>query len=167
MDALKPTSGGLTLVVTVLFLLGQLSQVSGLPFEKVTVTLVNELWTKSPLYLRCRSDDDDLGVQLLYYKQSYRWSFRINIWETTNFWCDFHWDFTPEIFVSGMFTIYDARRDQVRKSCEGKTRATQGSSVMGFQFAVRIFVGYGERDNRERRERNESEILKKQSLIEI
>ncbi|KAK9276331.1 hypothetical protein L1049_005863 [Liquidambar formosana] len=109
MDPLKRTSGGLVLlVVTVMFFMKQPSQVFGFPIlQKVDVIIVNELgFPKAPLTLHCRSKDDDLGVHVLHYQQTFRWTFRNHLWEDTVFWCDFQWNSEPRVRYHASVTIY-------------------------------------------------------------
>ncbi|KAK9291321.1 hypothetical protein L1049_019266 [Liquidambar formosana] len=116
MDTLKHNTGGLMLVLTVLFFSGQVLQVSGL-FDKVKVIIANEL--ERPLTLHCKSKDDDLGRHVLQHWKEYSWAFRVNFWQTTLFWCNFQWHLQRNILVEGSFKIYEARKDQERcqKSC--------------------------------------------------
>ncbi|KAK8464111.1 hypothetical protein PHAVU_011G123901, partial [Phaseolus vulgaris] len=51
--------------------------------------------------------DSDLGVQQLHASESFRWRFRVNLFQTTLFHCIFQWN-----GVSHSFDIYKARRDE-------------------------------------------------------
>lgn len=52
-----------------------------------------------PLYLHCKSADNDLGMHVLSLYQSYDWSFKMNWIKSTLFSCDFWWLGRHEGFV--------------------------------------------------------------------
>ncbi|KAK9291574.1 hypothetical protein L1049_019522 [Liquidambar formosana] len=115
-------------VVLIVFFLGLLSQVSGfLTFltPKVGVYLINELGPGKKLTLHCRSKDKDLGWHQISFLEMYGWHFRINLWRTTLFWCNFSW-YNAGIRYDGSFKIYDAARDEGRCAvlCDWKVRPT-------------------------------------------
>ncbi|KAF4355339.1 hypothetical protein F8388_026609 [Cannabis sativa] len=58
--------------------------------KQITVKTTNGI-VDTDLTLHCKSKDDDLGVQLLHYNDSFQFSFTPNIWETTLFYCSFQW----------------------------------------------------------------------------
>lgn len=59
-------------------------------FDKEHVIIKNRLpGLDPPLILRCRSKDDDLGIHTLHLFKTYEWSFRMNTFKTTLFYCDF------------------------------------------------------------------------------
>ncbi|KAF3457607.1 hypothetical protein FNV43_RR02265 [Rhamnella rubrinervis] len=45
----------------------------------------------SVVKVHCQSADNDLGVHYLGYGEAVSWSFNINIWDTTLFFCDIVW----------------------------------------------------------------------------
>lgn len=51
-----------------------------------TITVVNRCGEL--IAVKCASADDDLGWKELDDEESYSFSFRDNIWGTTDFWCD-------------------------------------------------------------------------------
>lgn len=58
-----------------------------IPFEQWTVQVVNNMKSGQPLFLHCKSKDDDLGVHKLRAGQQFSWKFRENIVQSTLFWC--------------------------------------------------------------------------------
>ncbi|KAL0561703.1 hypothetical protein IC582_002143 [Cucumis melo] len=61
-----------------------------LPLQKWHVHVVNGL-TNDTLSVHCKSKDDDLGPHnLLSIGAEFQWSFKINVWRTTLYWCLLH-----------------------------------------------------------------------------
>jgi len=58
---------------------------------KVTVEITNTLEGKENLNIHCKSKDDDIGHHLLYYNQSFQWSFGTDFLGRTLFFCSFKW----------------------------------------------------------------------------
>ena len=58
---------------------------------KVTVEITNTLEGKENLNIHCKSKDDDIGHHLLYYNQSFQWSFGTDFLGRTLFFCSFQW----------------------------------------------------------------------------
>ncbi|KAK9265663.1 hypothetical protein L1049_025378 [Liquidambar formosana] len=112
MDTLNCLSRVLLLVVV--FSFGQRSQVSGIVLDRVYVHIINELGPYQKLTFNCKSADDDLGRHVLNYKDFYTWSFYVNFWDLTLFWCNFEWEMSKGKKIDGSFDIYDAQRDQDR-----------------------------------------------------
>ncbi|KAF5731425.1 hypothetical protein HS088_TW18G00102 [Tripterygium wilfordii] len=57
---------------------------------KFHVHIVNGFKT-DVLYSHCKSKDDDLGIRQTSPGQEYEWSFHLNIWGTTLYFCSFWW----------------------------------------------------------------------------
>ncbi|KAL3536019.1 hypothetical protein ACH5RR_004480 [Cinchona calisaya] len=78
--------------------------------EKVHVTVINGLGNGRIMSIHCQSRDDDLGNHILPDGHATEWSFRVNIWGTTVFYCDVTW------IDSSMhhFDAYSHRRDHNR-----------------------------------------------------
>ncbi|KAF7814535.1 leguminosin group486 secreted peptide [Senna tora] len=74
--------------------------------RKTHVKVNNFLDNDLDLTLHCKSADDDLGVQILRYDQNFEWSFVVNVFGTTLFYCSFQWE--GEFHH---FDIYKAERD--------------------------------------------------------
>ncbi|KAK7342362.1 hypothetical protein VNO80_25312 [Phaseolus coccineus] len=72
-----------------------------------TVVVENGLEGGQDLFFHCKSSDSDLGVQQLHLNGTFRWRFRVNLFETTLFHCIFQWEGASHSFV-----IYKAKRDQ-------------------------------------------------------
>ena len=56
---------------------------------KWQVTIYN-YQTNSVLHAHCKSEDDDLSERVLDKRAQFNWSFRMNFWHTTLFWCNFN-----------------------------------------------------------------------------
>lgn len=74
--------------------------------ETANVIIDNYLQDRSELTLHCKSKDDDLGVQVVPFKGSFQFHFRVNFRMTTLFFCSFQWEEKLE-----HFDIYKAWRD--------------------------------------------------------
>ncbi|XP_026438688.1 S-protein homolog 5-like [Papaver somniferum] len=105
-----------TLLVLSLF---QAQTVEGIKtiWSKKTVTLQNDIGPNITLIIHCRSSEDDLGEQILYYKQNFQWRFSVNVWETTKFVCESSWkdatkgDGHSNRGYEEKFTAYSPTRD--------------------------------------------------------
>jgi hypothetical protein len=73
---------------------------------KRQVIIVNALEGNLDLTIHCKSADDDLGIHLLHYNDSFSWRFNNNFFNTTLFYCSFKWN--NEIHY---FDIYKFKRD--------------------------------------------------------
>lgn len=60
--------------------------------ETANVIIDNYLQDRSELTLHCKSKDDDLGVQVVPFKGSFQFHFRVNFRMTTLFFCSFQWE---------------------------------------------------------------------------
>lgn len=62
-------------------------------FSKCHVEIFSRLPSNTPqVRLHCRSKDDDLGYHNLAVNQMFTFSFNMNVWQTTLFYCDFWWN---------------------------------------------------------------------------
>lgn len=59
-----------------------------------------------PLIIHCKSKDDDLGEHSLKVGEDFRWHFKINIWFSTLFFCDFNWG-----QMSRTFNVFTFRKE--------------------------------------------------------
>ncbi|XP_024021685.1 S-protein homolog 5 [Morus notabilis] len=59
--------------------------------------------------VHCASKDTDLGTHKLTFGGNFHWSFNVNFWRTTLFYCDKSWD-----NVKGHFDVFMAKRDTHR-----------------------------------------------------
>ncbi|GFP95437.1 hypothetical protein PHJA_001688000 [Phtheirospermum japonicum] len=68
-------------------------------FKKNRISIYNDLPRNSkPLYVRCQSGNDDLGMRTLYPGQGFDWSFRKNVFGETLFFCHFYWESKERVF---------------------------------------------------------------------
>ncbi|OVA13269.1 Plant self-incompatibility S1 [Macleaya cordata] len=90
---------------------GCLPTVSGWYNHRVHVHVNNILYPGTNMTLHCKSKDDDLGEQIRTFGQDFEWSFGVNFWDTTLFWCNIWWSPSPGRLIEGGFHIYDSKRD--------------------------------------------------------
>lgn len=76
---------------------------------QIKVAILNNLSDNQDVKLHCQSKDDDLGVHVVPFNGTFEWSFRVNFWFTTLFYCQFTWR-----DASSTFNIYEAKRDDER-----------------------------------------------------
>ncbi|KAL3650335.1 hypothetical protein CASFOL_006738 [Castilleja foliolosa] len=77
------------------------------PLAKTRVVLQN-LIPKQNVTIHCWSSDDDLGTHQLAFNATFSWHFRLNLWMTTKFVCDFTTNKN-----SGRYTVYDIYHEYV------------------------------------------------------
>lgn len=124
-------------VVVLAFMVGM----SRCKAEKTTnVTITNMLDGKMDLKIHCKSKDDDLGVHVLPYTQPYSFTFKINFWGTTLFYCSFVWK--NELH---WFDIFDATRDKFCSEglCSWNIVET-GPCFVGFSKTTKCFDWYND-----------------------
>lgn len=56
-------------------------------FHKWQIHVLNELSNDQMLFVHCKSRDDNLGQHNVSVGNEFNWSFRVNFWNTTLFWC--------------------------------------------------------------------------------
>lgn len=81
----------------------------GIHLEKTVVWIYNNLGPALDLTIHCKFKKDDLGTHVILYQSNYQWSFHVNFWETTLFFCGLSWQ-----EGSGVFDIFVAMRDEYR-----------------------------------------------------
>ncbi|CAK9136201.1 unnamed protein product [Ilex paraguariensis] len=59
--------------------------------RRVRVSIVNRLGNGRTMNIHCQSRDDDLGYLRIPDGYETEWSFNVNIWGTTLFYCDVQW----------------------------------------------------------------------------
>lgn len=91
----------------------------GTELAKVIVVIRNEMDTNTSVAVHCKSKNDDLGIQTLQIGQSFRFKFRVNLFRTTLFFCNFQWE-SNGVIVTKWFDIYDAKNKDKRAcvTCE-------------------------------------------------
>ncbi|XP_062088952.1 S-protein homolog 5-like [Humulus lupulus] len=107
---------------------------SNSPWDRKFVRVVNKLDEGLSLTIHCKSKNDDLGVHVLGRDEYFEWTFYVNLWETTLFFCRFDWR-----DASKTFDAYRAIRDIHRcNHClwEAKPDAIYGSTESGHRPIV-------------------------------
>ncbi|XP_050211853.1 S-protein homolog 5-like [Mercurialis annua] len=74
--------------------------------HKTNVYVDNSLDYGLDLTLHCKSKDNDLGIKLLHFDETFKFTFRPTFWGTTEFFCSFQWKDRFE-----WFSIYVDNRD--------------------------------------------------------
>ncbi|EEF44290.1 conserved hypothetical protein [Ricinus communis] len=93
---------------------------AGFSPSKTLVRITNEMDGGLDLTIHCKSRNDDLGAQLLHPQGSFEFHFRVNFWETTQYYCSFHWTGQFQ-----WFDIYIAARDDFKcNECFWKIKQT-------------------------------------------
>ncbi|KAJ9182191.1 hypothetical protein P3X46_006214 [Hevea brasiliensis] len=80
--------------------------------ERYNVYIINDL-NQDVLNVHCKSKDDDLGAHKLQVKEKFHFTFRVNLWGTTLFWCNFNWG--NNINHGGGYRIFWYKDDLLRK----------------------------------------------------
>ncbi|KAA0026186.1 hypothetical protein IC582_002119 [Cucumis melo] len=57
------------------------------PLSSWEIHIKNGLSNGQALFVQCKSKDSDLGKQTLSTGAEFKWNFKVNIWDTTLFWC--------------------------------------------------------------------------------
>ncbi|XP_028785456.1 S-protein homolog 29-like [Neltuma alba] len=83
-----------------------------LMLAKTRVKVFNYLEHHQDLILHCRSEDDDLQPHRIGYGEHFEWSFRVNFFGRTQYYCSFQW---PGAALK-WFDIYIGWRDD--KLCD-------------------------------------------------
>lgn len=60
---------------------------AGVPYGTWHVHVVNNLSAGKTLFAHCKSKSDDLGERNLAPGTEFNWSFKVNFWGTTLYWC--------------------------------------------------------------------------------
>ena len=111
------------LLILLILSMSSFDTVGGFSFlwQRVFVEVLNDLGQGLDLTIHCKSDDDDLGVQLIKYPDVlFKFNFRPNAKGTNLFYCTFHW--SNEFCC---FNIYVFDRDHPQCSnCSWKIRPT-------------------------------------------
>lgn len=98
--------------------------------RRVQVHVINRLPDGIPMTLHCHSHDNDLGQSILEEDDEFNWSFRVNLWGTTLFYCDVQWDSDDSIW--NHFNAYDADRDYRRCRSECWWMISQEQLLYGY-----------------------------------
>ncbi|KAK9102505.1 hypothetical protein Sjap_019759 [Stephania japonica] len=93
--------------------------------KKKHVHVVNNIDSASnPIYVHCKSGDDDLGSQYLQLNQEFQWSFRDNIFGSTLFFCTINWNNVHDGKRYGLvYDSYVALKTPCDKDCIWSARS--------------------------------------------
>ena len=64
-----------------------LALVCSKPLSPWEIHIKNGLSDGKALFVQCKSKDSDLGERTLSTGAEFKWNFKVNIWDTTLFWC--------------------------------------------------------------------------------
>ncbi|KAF8402044.1 hypothetical protein HHK36_012996 [Tetracentron sinense] len=117
----------------VLLLLALALSESAVVLGKYHVYVINELDKGSSLTIHCKSKDDDLGMHVLPYGSNFTWSFNVNLWGTTLFWCTFQLG-----ELKGQYNVFKARRDSAFDIVTTNNLYTQQGLKMSSDTAVAV-----------------------------
>ena len=105
---------------------------------KTHVTVRNRLDGKLDLTLHCKSEDDDLGAQLLHYDQTYEFSFNPRFLGITLFYCTFRWQ-----GACHWFDIYRQDRD-ICTHCNWNVTQAEPCRILGGGGADRVCYNWNQ-----------------------
>lgn len=113
----------LVIVILVLFSFSKIN-------HAIHVHILNMLDDGQSIKLHCRSKDDDIGNFILEQGEAAEWSFSINFWGTTLFYCDMQ--FSNSSKISYHFDAFSTERDWER--CYSKCRwiISEKGSLYGY-----------------------------------
>ncbi|WCJ25999.1 Plant self-incompatibility protein S1 family [Euphorbia peplus] len=89
------------LIVSLIF-----SSIPKFGLAKTTVIIHNDVGPGEIVKVHCKSKDDDLGIHVVQFNQSYQWRFRVDWMDRTLFFCGI-----ATRHGSGIYDIYKAKRD--------------------------------------------------------
>ncbi|KAI3859458.1 hypothetical protein MKX03_010494 [Papaver bracteatum] len=81
----------LVVVLTILFRFSLLTEGFGRHSTKTDIIVLNNLSPNIMLNFHCKSVDDDLGERSLAFDTTWDWSFYVNFFDTTLYWCNLWW----------------------------------------------------------------------------
>lgn len=116
--------------IAMLSLLLHLGTMSNIIHAKVHVHVKNSLGDGQRMRLHCQSKNDDLGMVVLEDGQEARWSFSVNFFSTTLFYCNVKWNASASSWYS--FDAYSAKRDYRRCNSECRWLISDGGSLFGY-----------------------------------
>ncbi|KAL0366606.1 UNVERIFIED_CONTAM: hypothetical protein Sradi_3550700 [Sesamum radiatum] len=110
---MKTLNQNLLLTIALLLTMLITSDANGtLILDKETVVVKNDIPGEN-ITIHCYSSEDDLGIHTLPYAANFTWHFRVNIGETTKFYCDL-----MTRHGSGNYAVFDLRlEDQCDDYC--------------------------------------------------
>ncbi|KAK9755483.1 hypothetical protein RND81_01G028800 [Saponaria officinalis] len=105
----------LILVLALVLVVAQSNNVTNCEFMKYIVHVVNDLPNNEALKVHCKSKDTDLGEHILGTSQEVNWSFRVNVFCTTLYYCDMQWS-----KAHGRFNVFEGIDADLTKACNYK-----------------------------------------------
>ncbi|KAI3461239.1 hypothetical protein Pfo_017902 [Paulownia fortunei] len=95
---------------------------------RVYVQVMNQLEDEMHMNVHCRSREDDLGYHVLEVGGATQWSFTVNFWGTTLFYCDVQWGDSNWYH----FDAYDVERDNYRCKSICRWMISKNGSLYGY-----------------------------------
>ena len=92
------------------------------------VHVTNMLGDGRRMNIHCQSKDNDLGNVILKYGFETHWSFSVNLWGTTLFYCNVQWDNSSWY----QFDAYSDKRDNVRCYSECRWMISNEGLLFGY-----------------------------------
>ncbi|EEF45215.1 S-protein homolog 21 [Ricinus communis] len=139
MRAVKSCVNVIVLLVLLILAMGRCCLGIG---ERYHVHIINDL-TRHTLNVHCKSKDDDLGPHLLQLGEEFHFTFRVNFWGTTLFWCNFKWGKNHggdyHIFWYRDDLLYDCGYEQ--KNCIWSAR-NSGMWLMNIPDGIQFYKRY-------------------------
>ncbi|KAF3439480.1 hypothetical protein FNV43_RR17758 [Rhamnella rubrinervis] len=120
---------GVNNITVLLLLLVHFGTMSNIIDARVHVYVKNSLGDGQCMRLHCQSKDDDLGTVVLEDDQEARWSFSVNFFGTTLFYCHVNWNTSASWYS---FDAYSAERDHRRCNSECHWLISNGGSLLGY-----------------------------------
>ncbi|KAJ9176425.1 hypothetical protein P3X46_011736 [Hevea brasiliensis] len=101
----------------------------------VHVRVINMLGEGRSIILHCQSKDDDLGYVILENGSEFQWSFNVNFWGTTLFFCGLQW----EDSYPRHFDAYNAKKDYNRCFTECKWLINSDGALFSYNQGSEIW----------------------------
>ncbi|KAG2674295.1 hypothetical protein I3843_13G112600 [Carya illinoinensis] len=95
---------------------------------KVHIHVINRLGDGRSMNIHCRSKDNDVGNVVLEDGFETEWSFSVNFWGTTLFYCNVRWDNSSWYH----FDAYSDDRDHKRCHSECRWMISNEGSLFGY-----------------------------------
>uniref|UniRef100_A0A2C9UV39 S-protein homolog n=1 Tax=Manihot esculenta TaxID=3983 RepID=A0A2C9UV39_MANES len=103
-----------------------------LVYATIHARVINELGEGRCIIVHCQSKDDDLGYINLDNGSEFQWSFNINFWGTTLFFCDLQWKDSFAIH----FNAFDANKDY--NKCVTECKWLINSNEILFRYSQEV-----------------------------
>ncbi|KAB1227000.1 hypothetical protein CJ030_MR1G014978 [Morella rubra] len=102
--------------------------------------VMNKLEKGRTMTLHCKSNDNDLGYQIVEDGEEAQWSFSVNLWHTTLFYCNVRWDINSPW---DHFDAFSYKRDHDRCQFECLWQRRHSGTLYGFNQATRKQEKFG------------------------